>query len=88
MTAGAFAKTAPIKEARKSRIVSNCANSSGRAIDKPKIRRRSFVLESGRAELWVMGRWSDGVLGYCALCELHAATAGWEMPKRTAPLGA
>jgi hypothetical protein len=32
ITAGAFAKTAPINEARKSRMPSKCANSSGRAI--------------------------------------------------------
>jgi hypothetical protein len=43
ITAGAFAKTAPITEARKSLIAPTCANSSGRAIDKPKIRLRSFV---------------------------------------------
>jgi len=34
MTAGAFAKTAPIKEARKSRIASTSAISRGRAIQK------------------------------------------------------
>ena len=55
MTAGAFAKTAPIREARKSRIASNCANSNGRAIDKPKIRLWSFVVESCRAEYWSVG---------------------------------
>src|SRR5580700_3118669 len=68
ITAGAFAKTAPITEARKSLITPTCANSSGRAIDKPKIRLRSFVapvLEPGQAERWSVGVlecWSVGVL--------------------------
>jgi hypothetical protein len=57
ITAGAFAKTAPINEARKSLIAPTWANSSGRAIDKPKIRLRSFdALCSNQAEQ------SDGVM--------------------------
>jgi len=47
---GAFAKTAPINEARKSRITPTCAISSGRAIDKPKIRPRG-VMECRRIGL-------------------------------------
>ena len=36
ITAGAFAKTAPINEARTNRMTATCAISSCRAIDKPK----------------------------------------------------
>jgi hypothetical protein len=62
ITAGAFAKTAPINEARKSLIAATCANSSGRAIDKPKSGVAASSLSPAERSDGVMEGWSDGVM--------------------------
>jgi hypothetical protein len=72
ITAGAFAKTAPINVARNSRIPEKCAISPGRAIDKDRNPR-------GVREYWIGGVlgvlccWSIGPL---ALCKLNHSGPG------------